>query len=202
MSEAPKKHTAEDYAQMLLHLLPRGMAWSRAAASSLARLLAACAQELARIEAAAFRLLEEVNPQTTLWGLSDWERVLGLPDECQHGGTTLQERRAAVLAKLNDVGRQDKAYYEQLAATLGYTVTIDVFRPFVCGRSRCGDRLYAGGAVRHMWRVTVHGVRVTRFRVGLSQCGERLSKISRAEDLECIFNKQKEAHTVLIFAYE
>ena len=199
---SPKKHTAEDYATMLQHLLPRGIAWLRAAPTHLCRLLGGNAEELARVEAASYKLYDEVNPLSTVNGLTDWERVLALPDECQHGATTMQERRQAVIAKLTDVGRQDKAYYEHLAASMGYVVTITEFRPFVCGRSRCGDRLYYSGAVRTMWRVAVHGKRLTYFRTGMSRCGDRLLKVNRATDLECMMHKQKEAHTTLIFAYE
>ena len=193
---------AAQYTAMLQALLPRGLAWACAVGSRLRGLLAGSAEELARVDAAAVRLYDDVNPLSTVSGLADWERVLGLPSACQLGGTTLQERRAAVFARLSDTGRQDTAYYEELAALMGYRVTVTVYRPFVAGRSRCGDRLYAGGYVRHVWRVTVHGARLTRFCTGASRCGDTLLKISKAHDLECLLRTLKQAHTVLVFAYE
>ena len=91
-----KKHNAEEYLDALVGLLPQGVAWSREPGSRLGLLLQASADELARIDATASTLLDEVNPLTAINGLEDWERVLGLPDACLPAGTTLQERRSAV----------------------------------------------------------------------------------------------------------
>lgn len=132
MSE-PKPYTATDYISLLQNLLPRGVAWSRSPKAVLTKLLSACAEELARVDRAAHLLPEEVTPSTTINGLNDWERVLALPDVCLPAGSTMQERRDAVLGKLRDLGRQDLGYWYELVETLGYEITIEEHWPALCG---------------------------------------------------------------------
>lgn len=115
---------------------------------------------------------------------------------------SLQERRAAIMAKLTAQGGASKAYFIALAASMGYVIEIDEFRPFITGMSRCGDRLNGGHAVRYQWRVRVVGARFTAFRAGASQCGDLLGKIARAQDLECKFKRLKPAHSRLTVSYE
>jgi uncharacterized protein YmfQ (DUF2313 family) len=188
----------------LASFLPKGGAWPREIDSFLMKLVEGLGVEFADVEEQVKLLIEEADPYTTLYTLADWERALGLPDECSNLATTIQERRLAVVAKYLNEGGQSKAYFQALAQAYGYTVTIEEFRPFVCGFGQCGVTPLMGGAeVRFYWRVKVTGPRATYFRVGVSQVGtDPLLKISRAEDLECIYNKLKPAHTILIFAYE
>lgn len=153
--------------------------------------------------AAGDKLLDESDPRSTLQMLTDWERVLGLPDACSLGvATTLQERRSAVVAKITARGGSTLAWFQALAVSLGYTVTIETYKPFRAGISRCGDRLNGGASVRYYWRVRVSGPRTTLFRTGASQAGDKLGKIARATDLECRLTKLKPAHTYLIVSYE
>lgn len=165
--------------------------------------LQAEAAALDAAQALAAVLLDEADPRLALVLLADWERVLGLPDTCAAQiATTLQERRAAIVAKLTAVGGASRAYFLEVAASMGYTVEIDEFKPFIAGINRCGERLGGGHAVRYAWRVRVTGARYTPFRTGASQCGDLLGKIARAEDLECKLKRLKPAHTHLILSYE
>lgn len=224
MSGLPAR-TAADYLGMLQSLLPRGLAWTRSPDAVLTGTLHASADELARLDIAIRLLPDETNPLTTLAGLEDWERVLGLPDACLPTGSTLQERRDAVLGKLGDLGRQDLEYWYTLAATLGYEVTIEEHWPFECGIHECGDpqggwseesgisperweqeHAYPIGRcalpeVRYWWNVIVHGDRLVLFRCGESACGELLMDWTDAASLECVMQRDKQAHTLLTFAY-
>lgn len=151
----------------------------------------------------AVAILVEADPRSALELLPDWERVAGLPDPCGAGiNTTLQERRAVLVEKLTAQGGSSIAYFTALAAAMGYAVEIEEYRPFIAGLSRCGDRLNGGHSVRYYWRVKVPGARVTLFRTGASQAGDRLGKIARAEDLECRLNRLKPAHTTVIVSYQ
>ncbi|WP_153114628.1 YmfQ family protein [Rhodocyclus tenuis] len=194
---------AAAYRAQLQALLPSGAAWPRAANAALTRLLDALAEEFARVDARGGSALDEADGRAALELLADWERVCGLPDTCGAGvATTLQERRAAVVAKLTALGGASPSYFLGLAEAMGYTVELDEFRPFLTGVNRCGDRLGGGAAVRHQWRIRVTGPRFTAFRAGASQCGDLLGKIDRAADLECKLKRLKPAHTRLIFSYE
>lgn len=227
MGELPPRG-AGHYLEMLQKLLPRGLAWSRAPVAegaNITKALAATAEELARVDYAARLLPEEVNPATTYGALEDWERVLGLPDECWPAGSTFAERKDAVLAKLRDVGRQDLAYWYELAELLGYTITIEERWPAICGWHECGDP--QGGwtedsgmsveqweqehahhfgrcgpeEIRYWWNVVVHGNRLLLARCAENICPDRILDWNGATPLECIMRRDKEAHTLLTFEY-
>ena len=194
---------AAEYRDQLLALLPPGAAWPRDPESIMARVLAAAADGLARIDGRGDDLLAEADPRATLEMLGDWERVAGLPDDCAVGiSTTLQERRAALTERLTSVGGQSRAYMLSIAAALGYDdVTLTEYRPFVAGLDRCGDRLNGGHEVRHVWRINVLRGRVTYFRAGVAQAGDRLGDIDIAEDLECRLRQVAPVHTTLVVSY-
>lgn len=189
---------ADDYYRQLLALRPIGPAWP-----SDDPLLRGLAEEMARAHARALALLTESDPRTTLEMVADWEEQAGLPDACSAGiATTLQERRAALVEKITSRGGSSLAYLQGICTRLGYDVEIREFRPFVVGRSRCGHRLGGAHGNRHYLRVTVLGPRLTRFRCGVSRCGDRLGKFTRAEDLECRLRRVTAAQVHLIVAYE
>lgn len=192
--------TAEQYRDQLKALMPPGQAISRDPGTTIDDLLLALAEEWARIDARGNELTVDVNPVTTNELLADWERVAGLPDTC--GGaqsSTLQGRRADLVARLSATGGQSRAYFIAVAAALGYTITITEFRPFRVGFSAAGDGL-TNGDWAFTWRVNAPDTTVSAFRVGLSTVGEPLS-VWGNERLECAISKLKPAHTILQFAY-
>lgn len=212
MTEAPSTsqiavHSAAAYQSQLAGLLPRGRAWPRDNDSSLMQLMQAEADELARVDGRVSDLFEEVDPLTTLELIEQWEHVAGLPDACIAAPDSIAERRAAIHARITGIGGQTRAYFIGLAATLGFAITIDEFRPFRAG-SRAGQRLY-NDAWAHVWRVNVQpaaidgglGVTLRYFRAGRSAAGERLVGFGSL-DLECIFRRAAPAHTTVIFAYD
>jgi uncharacterized protein YmfQ (DUF2313 family) len=192
--------TAAEYREQLKALLPPGQAFPRDPGTTLHDLLDGMSIELARLDGRAAALPQEVNPSTTVELLPDWERVAGLPDKCSGVlEETLQGRRNALLTKLTSTGGQSPAYFIELAASLGYTVTIEVFRPFRVGMSRVGD-LLTNGPWAFTWLIRAPEVTVTSFRVGQSAVGERLRTWGN-DTLECKINQLKPAHTLAIFAY-
>lgn len=193
-------HSVEEYTALLKSLLPPGQAFPREAGTNLERLLAGAAVEFSRMEARADALAREVNPLETAELLTDWERAAGLPDRCSAElETTLQGRRAAVVAKLASVGGQSIAYFIEVAATLGFEITITNYRPFEAGRSVAGDSLTNGDWV-FAWRVNAPEVTVTSFRAGLSAAGEPL-RVWGNGVLECKLTSLSPAHTIPIFSY-
>lgn len=192
--------TADEYRNHLQALLPPGQAFPRDAGTHLADLLDGMAQELARIDGRAEHLIAEANPQQSIELLVDWERVAGLPDNC--AGTisdTIQGRRAALTAKLAGSGGQSRAYFIELAAALGYTVTIEEYRPFRAGMSTAGGVLTNGGWV-FTWTVHAPAVTVSSFAAGSASAGESLREWGN-DDLECKINQLKPAHTIALFSY-
>ena len=186
----------------LLSLLPPGDAFSRDPDSNQAKAFEPAAAMFQEIQHRDIDLLNEADPSTTFEMLGEWERAWGLPDPCTAAGTTIQERRAALVSKITGTGGQSITYYLGIAAALGYAgAEIEELRPSIVGVMRCGDNLGGGHDVRNYWRFLIPDPRVTYFRSGESQCGDLLGDIDRAEDLECLINRLKPAHTVVQFDY-
>lgn len=200
--------TSANYLSALLALLPRGRLWDdlRQPGSGLYEILDACAQTFGRFYQRCDDLRTELDPRYTIELLDDWEAFAGLPDPCAVGlATTLQTRHADLVSKLTRPGGQTPAFYIALAATMGYTIQIVNYRPFVCGLSQCGvnQLMDYGHQVRDYWSIKVLGPRVTYFRCGESECGiDPITKIDVATDLECRINRLNQAHKILNFIYE
>lgn len=191
----------EDYQQQLIALSPPGKAWNTAAGSDYNSLLKVFAIALSRFDDQAETMLNELDPRTATRLLPEWERCLGLPDPCAPADQTLQQRREAAHAKYIMKGGQSKAYFIKLAERLGYLITIDTYRPFIAGLSRCGEALQPDDC-RFNWRVNIPGNRVVHFRAGESAAGESLLHIVSAGELECVFHRLQPSHTDLFFNYQ
>ncbi|MFC3716795.1 YmfQ family protein [Luteimonas soli] len=192
--------TAAAYREQLQALLPQGRAWSRSPDATVTHYLDAAAEEYARVHARADALVDESIPTSTNEMLVDWEGVAGLPDNCS--GTlrdTLQGRRADLVSKLVSSGGQSREYYTRVAASLGFEVEIEEFKPFRAGRSVAGDRV-SNGDWKFTWRVRSAEVTVTHFRAGRSAAGEPIARWGN-DALECRIQGVKPAHTQLQFAY-
>lgn len=191
------------YREQFFALQPPGQALPTAPDSVWGRLLDGLAREYGRTESRSSALVRESDPRQSTELLPDWERVCGLPGDCAIAwDSTLQARRAAVVAQLTGAGGQRIAYFQQLAALLGLSIHVTEYKPFLTGLSRCGQRLNGDHDVRFVWSVVVRGQRVLRFRCGASVPGERLLDFARREDLECLLRLYAPAHTVLIIGYE
>lgn len=188
-----------EYIQLIVSLLPQGLAWNTEPDSNLMKLLQPLADEAVRLHNRADSLVEQVDPSSTTELIADWERVLGLPDNCGMRPVSLQQRRNAVVAKLTSVGGQTPQYYINLAKTLGFTITITEFRPFQAGRSKAGDPV-VGDEWAYYWQVNAPETTVIEFKAGQSAAGEPLRSWGN-ELLECLINRYKPAHTGVIFAY-
>jgi uncharacterized protein YmfQ (DUF2313 family) len=214
------RRSGEDYAQALLELLPRGQAWPRDIDSTLYLTVAGLADYWGFIDGRAADLLErESDPRATIELLPDWERNWGLPDPCfSPMPLTISDRHRILILKMTLLGAQSREFYINWAAFLGYTIYITEYAPFMCGVSMCGDtsaqEIAAGGDQYHMrwyvgppelrffWTVHVQNARLTWFRCDAGQCGvDHLLTIGLAQDLECMIDRWKPAHTVVVFDY-
>lgn len=191
--------TAADYAEALSQLLPPGIVWP-ARDSALRDVIDGLAPTAGRVHARAAALLDEAFPATTLELLPEWEASLSLPDECgDPAAQTIQERRAAVVARLVARGGQSIPYFIEVAAALGFTITIEEFQPFALGRVTFGKPLLDVEAA-YRWRVIAPEITPIFFRFGSSAFGEPFVRASNAV-LECVLDRIKPAHTTLEFQY-
>jgi uncharacterized protein YmfQ (DUF2313 family) len=143
----------------------------------------------------AAKIINEMFADSTIYRLTDWERVYGL-----RPSGSLQARRTRLIAKIRERGGLSRAYFIGLAAAMGYTITIDELLPFQTGVNSSGDPIYIN-EVRFIWRVNVADSNVFLFRTGDSCSGERLSWWRSQTPLEDLLEELKPAHTFVIFNY-
>lgn len=191
--------TAENYRNKLLTLLPVGVAWARDANSTMADMLHAWADELARVDGRTTDLRNEADPQTTLELILEWESILGIPDPCSGLGETLQQRREAILAALRLLGGQSRQYFIDLAATLGFEgATITEYDPHSVDLSV--DAGLFGDDWQFAWTLSVAMPDVQQISVD-SSVDESMGEQSSTTRLECMINRYKPAHTIALFEY-
>jgi uncharacterized protein YmfQ (DUF2313 family) len=160
-------------------------------------MLAAMAEEFARIDGRAEDLTAETDPRSAFELLAEWEEWAGLPEVCIGSLATLQQRRAALLQKLTGAGGQSRAYFVAVAESLGYEVTIDEFRPFTC-ETAC-DQPVNDETWRFTWRVNAPPATITEFTCE-SPCAEPLQTWGN-DLLECAIRSAAPAHTNVLFGY-
>jgi len=189
---------AENYLQQLQALLPTGLAWAKSSSTTLAKLLTAFAEEFKRVDYRADDLLNEVDPRTTNELLAEWEYLAGLPDLCTGIPATIALRRELLVSKLTNTGGQSKQFYIDLAAKLGFTITITEFKRYRVN-SRVNDPLN-GEDWAFVWRVNSAQNTVRTFNVK-SRVNEPLASWGNTA-LECAITRLKPAHTHVQFAYQ
>jgi uncharacterized protein YmfQ (DUF2313 family) len=234
--------TGEEYADAFQRLLPLGQAWPRGEDSVLMKVVRGLTRIWGDFEIRASKLLEmESDPRQTIELLPDWERNWGLPDPCYAEPQSIAERQLALVMRMTLEGGQSRQFFIDVAAMLGYTITITEYRPFFIAMDGCGDCRTIGALppdpmrnqwgqpilappgdhnvsdgelsarpnyglgpleVRYYWTVHVHMAKLTWFRVTSGQTGvDPHLRIGLADDLECLLNRWKPAHTQIIFDY-
>lgn len=191
------------YEVLIKRLFPTGWAWNFG--PIFRQLISALAYEPTRLEERALDFLNEVDPYTTFEMLDNWERMLGIPDECTpDGDPSLYERRVRIIQKLTTGGGQSIPFFELIAQQLGYDVDIiDVenFQDFRAGYGRAGDPLSNNsGGWAYAFQVKAPADLVRYFRAGQSTAGERLVLFSN-DTLECVIRKFAPAHVTVLFNY-
>ena len=233
--------TGEDYATAMQALLPLGHAWPRDEDSMLMRVVKGLTRIWGDFEDRSSTLLEmESDPRSTIELLPDWERNWGLPDPCYDAPQSVYERQLQLVLRMTIEGAQSREFFIEVAARLGYTITITEYRTWVVGMDRCGDSRTIGDlppdpnrdewgreiydplgqhldqdelskwptyglgppANNFYWSVHVSGAKLVWFRCGSGQCGvDPHLMIGIADDLECLLNRWKPAHTEIVFDY-
>jgi len=189
--------TADQYLEQLQALLPPGAAWPRQPHAVLTELLAAFAEEHARIDQRGEQLLDEADPRSTFELLADWERVTGLPDPCVGGDPSVAQRRASLLQKVTSLGGASRDYFIAVAAALGFVVTVSEFRAQDVNDDV--DYPIYGVEWNFAWQVNAPLNTVGEFDVE-GTANDALAWWGN-EQLECVLRPLRPAHTQVLFAY-
>lgn len=189
--------TVADYIAQAQRLLPAGPIWPRHPEAVLTRLLAGFADFLAVVDADARTFIEEADPRTTQAFLEDWEKETGLPDICSGLAETMAERRDQVVARLVARGGQSAAYFIEVAAALGYAVTIEEHFTLTCA-DPCDGCLNPWPWPR-TW--TVHAPAETIRDLSCNGASDEPLRTWGNQPLECALSRWSPAHTNVLFAY-
>ncbi len=152
--------------------------------------------------ARAFKLVRE----STVFGvdemLPDWEAEYGLPDACGADDDSVAGRLRALEVKLMAVAVITPSDFIRLAASYGFTITIEEPAVFECGFSECGGEHTVGSPRQEVyWIVTVTGLAVDYFRCGESECGfDPLFSYGEAERLLCLLRQHSPAWALPVLA--
>lgn len=121
-----KSRVLSEQADILAAYLPGGRLFRKAnvSDSNFRGLLLGLAGELMSVDDTIQRHYDDFKPDRTAEYLAEWERALGIPDDCFTGRGTNEERRRDVLAKLASLGVQTESDFVALAAIFGATVTV------------------------------------------------------------------------------
>ena len=122
----PTRFTVEQHADSLANFLPEGRAWAakKQEGTQLNSLLKGLAPEYKRINDLFCTFLEQLDPRTTDNFLVEWERLLGIPDDCIPLSTDIQERRDNIVLKLASLSIVTEEDFINLGDQFGITITI------------------------------------------------------------------------------
>ena len=205
------------YRDLLEGLLPKGRLWNPKEQPTFRKFLDSIAVEPCRVEGRYKDLLREADPRITSELLEDWERLLGLPDECSPEGQTPDQRRTQVTQKYTNVGGLSKEFYEFTAAQLGFsTTTVQNILNCVVGRATVGQALTnyfleiltVGQTIgkplqlvgwRYYWNVDMPATSVETLEVG-ETVGLPLREFTNPL-IECTMQKLKPAHSAIFFTF-
>lgn len=191
-----------DMQQELLAGLPPGQALPTDPDSVVGRVMRPIAEELAAFEATRERLVAQISPINALELLPDYERILG-PDPCRRDLDSLSIDQRQRFAELRWNGPSTDLGPDALiaaAATLGVTITVETYRPDVCGPGECGDEM---GPEDEAYGWIVHAPVYALFdgECGASECGELINDFE-GPDLACALAPFVPLHRYLLIAYD
>jgi uncharacterized protein YmfQ (DUF2313 family) len=140
MSNTPT-FTKSQYAGGFNSLLPSGIFWNKNPNSQMSQALLPLANVYAYTDSLATGLIQDGFPATTVDLQPEWLESLGLPGGCLVSYANTSQAQSAIVAQLTDAGGCSVAYFENLAASLGFQVTVQQYAPFRVG-SPIGSPLY------------------------------------------------------------
>ncbi len=194
------RYTVEDYTAALRALMPTGPVWPGDPDTTQTGVIKALAGSYQRSDDAALSLLSGAFPATATILLSEWERTLGLPDDCSIGEVAgIAMRQTAVVSKLFSTGGQSADYFISVAAAMGYDVSIVQYRQARAGMSVCGDAIN-GNDYPFFWLVSGPLTTVIYAACGMSYCGDPIRSWGNKR-MECRLSALAPSHTIVRFGY-
>lgn len=119
-------HNIDEHTKVLADYLPGGKLWTAKNISdtTIRNMLVGISRESLRVEGYLKALQDQFIPDMTENFIEDWERALGIPDDCFTGQGNIDDRRRDILVKLASLGVQTVADFQNLATLFGITATV------------------------------------------------------------------------------
>jgi uncharacterized protein YmfQ (DUF2313 family) len=166
--------------------------------SNIRKILVGLSTQWNRFRTDINNVYDEYDPNDTVDLITEWETMVGIPDECISNTGTLEERRTNILLKLAGINVTTAKQFENIASILGYDVVVEngvdtsVFPltlPFIL-----------------LSEATAPFVIVVTLDASLETEGFPLTfpftlSSGVPDILLCLFNKLKPANTNVIFRY-
>lgn len=195
-----QQHTQEEHRKSLADFLPMGKLFEgkNISYTTLFKLLFGLAAECYRVENKMNEIADEQDITTTTLFLEEWEKALGLPDECLNNTTDIDIRRKQVLAKFT-LSIDNVQSFIKLASIFGFTVTIQPYSeitvfPLPFPINFCPDLLTAMFTMIVNLPLSLNPyVFPLTFPINFSSGVVNI--------LECFFNHVKPANAQIIFKY-
>ena len=119
-------HTTSEQADSLADYLPNGPLFvaKKCLDTNLRNLLEGLAESLRKAEEDINLTTSEYDIPTTTLFIEEWEKFVGIPDDCFIIADTIEQRRSNVLTKLTALGVQTADEFVELAAIFGVPVNV------------------------------------------------------------------------------
>jgi uncharacterized protein YmfQ (DUF2313 family) len=119
-------HNITQHTNSLAAYLPGGKLFeaARLSTTNFRKFIEGLADELKISEGFLISYQDQYDVRTTELLVDEWEKALGIPDDCFKGTGTIEERRRDALAKLGSLGVQTAQDFENLAALFGITAIV------------------------------------------------------------------------------
>lgn len=187
-----KVKATQENAQIIADLLPQGKFWQakNILDSQLRKFMEGLAGETSRSQSEMFSLANDYIPNLENSFIGDWERLVGIPDSCftkdgvtNDGDIThFAARRRDILVKLSKMNLQTQQDYMDLAEAFGVTISINnSVAPYNQFR----------------WEIIITGVASTGWDYDWDFPWQNPFVVL----LQCVFNKQRPAHTFLEYSF-
>ncbi len=193
-------HTQDEQATSLAQYLDNGKIFQAKTliGATLRKLLLGLATQFNRVEKKIKNISFQYDIFQTTDLLEEWERAVGIPDDCFNGKGTIADRRTDVLIKIR-FGLLTEQDYIDLGALLGTKVRLERLGecqtfPLPFPLPFCSD----GKAAKFTLIIELDkSLNECEFPIEFPLC----FRFSNKNEVECIFRKLSPANVRLIFKY-
>lgn len=200
---AAERQEINRQAQSISNYLPNGRLWvsKNISSSKWRQLLVGIGAEFLKVERKMNEISTEHDIEQTEKLITEWESVFGIPDECSIVATNIADRRNNIITKLASNGVSTEQDFIDLAAILGFTITIENGN-IVTAWPWTWPHVWAGSAKEGRFTMVVIFSGIDTPAVGpWPWTWPHSWSEDPTEVLRCLFDKLKPANVVILYQY-